>query len=456
MLTLNLTSQKGWLVLGCARTGLAAIRSLISSGQQVFAWDDREKAREEAYNAGAHIIAPEEVSYWALVDYVVVSPGIPISPPRIHPVVQKAREYEKEIINDLELFYTIVKQWKKQPKIIGVTGTNGKSTTVSLIHHILRENKIPTQLGGNIGIPVLDLFPLEEDGVYVLEISSFQLEALKYFALDYAVVLNITPDHLDRHGSMDHYTNIKLSLFDFLGKEGIGLLNTDDEVCQGCYKLVNDMKHIFGFSLQESGPNYYSLIKDSFIEPNGKKAPMPFNLSLRGEHNYYNLLAAYAVCRRFGLSSETIAQAVASFKGLPHRQEYVGEKEGVVFINDSKATNISSAIKALSTFEEIYWLVGGQLKETTFHQIKPYLPNIKEAFGFGDSMLVWKEQLKDIPFDCAGTLEKALDNAWVKARRNKGKSVILLSPAGASFDQFKDYMDRGEAFKRLALKYIEA
>lgn len=453
-------------VFGLGGSGLACVKALKSAQSNVVAWDDKEEARQKAEKLGAEILDFQEIDI-SLFSYLIVAPGIPLD----HPVITKAKENSVEIIGDIEILYrcnhlkTQTKNGTEPNPIIGLTGTNGKSTTVALIHHILRELGQNPALGGNIGTAALSLKEPPKDSPYVLEVSSFQLDLCSQFSPDISVLLNITPDHIDRHGSMEEYAKAKEKIMQ--GK-GVAILNTDDAYSKKIYQEVLNKgeRDIVLFSAQPQNKESDIIIqKGEILEKHNDEyksiGDISNIMSLQGLHNHQNAVCAYAVCKALGHEGDKIMQAMISFPGLAHRQFLLRIINGVSYINDSKATNADASAKALASHKNIYWIVGGKAKEGGLAGLEGYSDKIKEAFLIGESMEEFSHWFENhhIPYNKSATLDIALAQAHAKAQEQRGKpggaGVVLLSPACASFDQFSSFEERGEAFEALVSEIKE-
>ncbi len=427
---------KRFAVLGLARSGAASVRALVAGGALVVAWDGKEEARIAlADTAPLPTLSPEGERAIALVDPleidlsgfagVVVSPGVPLN---THPIAAKARDAGVPIVGDIELFAQARSELPAH-KVVGITGTNGKSTTTALIHHILDSAGIPARLGGNIGLPILGQEPLPEGGVYVLELSSYQIDLTRSLDCEVAVLLNITPDHLDRYDGFEAYAASKARLFDMQSRGHAAIIGIGDEASQGVAKQVarsgraEDVTKIApGFCMDQS------------------RWP-----ALQGPHNAQNALAAIAACEALGVDQASIDRGLESFPGLPHRMERVAMKNGVLFVNDSKATNAESTAPALAAYPRIHWILGGKAKTADLDACRPGFPHIVRAYTIGDATEMFAEILKDeMPVERSGTLAQAVRAAAAHAVAGE---TVLLSPACASFDQFRDYEDRGDQFR---------
>ncbi|HEY1794607.1 MAG TPA: UDP-N-acetylmuramoyl-L-alanine--D-glutamate ligase [Stellaceae bacterium] len=434
-------------VLGLARSGRAAAEALRAGGAEVLAWDDGEKVRA---TVDFPLIAPAE---WRGIAALVVSPGIPTTFPKPHPAVIRARETGTPIIGDIELLY----RSQRRARFIGITGTNGKSTTTALIGHVLKEAGLATEVGGNLGTAALSLAPLDAGGSYVLEASSYQLELLATIVFDIAVLLNITPDHLDRHGGMEGYIAAKEHVFDRQGAGATAVIGVDDDICAAmAERLRRGARRVVPISVDRpvEGGVY---VENSHLVDAIDGAPHPvLDLSkaerLPGAHNWQNACAAYAVARRAGLEPAVAATAILSFPGLAHRQELVATIDGVRYINDSKATNADASEKALICYPAIYWIAGGLPKAGGIAPLAPYFGRLRHTFLIGNATEEFAATLDDgkSPYSRCGDLATALTAAdrMARAERLSG-AVVLLSPACASFDQFTDFEARGDRFRDL-------
>ena len=440
-------------VLGLARSGRAAVRSLAAGGAEVLAWDDNPAVRE-AVGAEFSLRDLADVD-WREIAALVLSPGIPHSFPEPHPAVAQARDAGVEIIGDIELLGRV------QPDAIyiGITGTNGKSTTTALIGHILAMAGRRVQVGGNLGTAALSLAPLGADGAYVLEASSFQLELIAGLSFRVAVLLNITPDHLDRHGDMDAYIAAKQRIFAGQGANSTAIVGIDDPICRG---IADDLRQrparVVPISINQSPPGGIYADSGWLVDAT---APQPVRIldlaqaeGLPGSHTWQNAAAAYAAARAVGIAPEVAAAAIRSFPGLEHRQELVAELDGVRYINDSKATNADATEKALACYQAIYWIAGGLPKAGGITSLTGYFGRVKHAYLIGAAAEEFAATLGDtVPYSPSGDLATALTAASEAARRDGVPgSVVLLSPACASYDQFPNFEVRGDTFRALVLK----
>jgi len=430
-------------VLGLARSGLATTRALAAAGVDCVAWDD-DAARRATAEAEGTRVAPLLSQDWSRLSCLVISPGIPTTLPKPHPVAAAARASGVPIVCDVELLAVAC----PRARYVAVTGTNGKSTTTALIGHILAAAGRRVEVGGNIGRGALDLAPLAEDGVYVLELSSYQLELLRSFHANVAIWLNLTPDHLDRHGDMAGYARAKFHVFDRQGPGDLAIVGVDDEPSRRAFDSLATKPGLRRIAI----PTDLAFETGRLIEADGNVIDFSAAKALPGIHNAQNAAAAFAACHALGVSRETIRAAILSFPGLPHRQERVAEVAGTVFVNDSKATNADATARALSSYPTIYWIAGGQAQEGGVEPLAPLFGRIRHAFLVGEASELFAHQLEGrLPYTRCGDLERALDAANAMAARERvDGAVVLLSPACASWDQWKSYEHRGDAFRAMA------
>jgi UDP-N-acetylmuramoylalanine--D-glutamate ligase len=435
---------KRYAVLGLARSGLATLLSLVASGAEVTAWDVDEAKRAVA-PAGVTLADPMAIEL-AGFDGIVVSPGVPLN---THPIAARAREAGVPVIGDIELFAQ-ARASLPPHKVVAITGTNGKSTTTALIHHILETAGVPTTMGGNIGLPILGQEPLPAGGVYVLELSSFQIDLTHSLAADIAVLTNITPDHLDRYEGFDGYAASKARLFAMQETGQVAVIATDDERTRGLAEHLADiampplaLDGLLGAPMGLPpilvGPMVIGVSATDVTD----QAAWP---SLQGPHNAQNVAVARATCRILGVSAEAIEQGLRTYPGLPHRMQRVAEIDGVLYVNDSKATNATSTAPALGAYPRIHWILGGRRKTDDLDACKPFYGHVVAAYTVGESAELFEKILLEsgIYARNVGTLNAAVKAAHQVARAGE---TVLLSPACASYDQFRDYEARGDAFR---------
>ena len=438
-------------ILGLGQSGRATASALRRSGIEIRTWDDDADARAAAAALGIPICDLLDHSFDG-VRLLVLSPGIPHTWPAPHPAVERARAADVEIVGDIELLMRAC----PDARYIGVTGTNGKSTTTSLIGHILNDAG-PLSVGGNIGKPALDLPALTRGGTYVLELSSYQLELIPTGVFDMAVLLNISADHTERHGNLNGYVAAKARIFDRQDADCTAVIGVDDESSRGLFDRLFKRPH--GQVIAVSGERVVRggvyAENDWLIDDRKGRAEPVLNLvglhALPGRHNAQNLAAAYVATSAAGLPTTQITGIVPTFPGLPHRQEVLGSVDGILFINDSKATNMAAVAKALSCYEDIIWIAGGQPKAVMdADDIVDFLPRVRSACLIGDAAQKLAALLEGrVPLRMCGDLPKAIEIAASIAREARTKPVVLLSPGCASFDQFANFEDRGMAFRHL-------
>jgi UDP-N-acetylmuramoylalanine--D-glutamate ligase len=445
-------------VLGLAKSGRAAAQALAAGGAEVLAWDDNAAVRDAL--SAALPLHDLTTADWRDIPALILSPGIPHSFPEPHPAVVRARDAGAEIIGDIELL------GRAQPdaRYVGITGTNGKSTTTALIGHILAVAEKRVEIGGNLGTPALSLAPLGRDGNYVLEASSFQLELITSLAFDIAVLLNITPDHLDRHGDMEGYVVAKRRIFARQNKAATAIVGVDDSISRD---LCDELRRtgparVVPISVLEPVSGGVYVDKGWLVDALAAKPERVLDLALAerlpGAHNWQNAAAAYAVARACGIDTAAVTAAICSFPGLAHRQELVGTIDGVRYINDSKATNADATEKALLCYPAIYWIAGGLPKAGGIEPLAPHFGRLRHTFLIGRATEEFAATLGDtIPFTRCGDLATAVSAAAAQARCDGVPgAVVLLSPACASYDQFKNFEERGDTFRRLVAELHEA
>ena len=431
MITARAFAGKHYAVLGLARSGLATVEALVASGAIVTAWDQDPEARERTADAVGDLLPQLDNAYLYFADLdtadlsqfdsLVVSPGVPLN--RL-PLAQRAREAGLEIIGDVELFARARPELPPH-KVVGITGTNGKSTTTALVHHILQTAGVPSAMGGNIGLPILAQDPLPEGGIYVLELSSYQIDLTQSLDCDVAVLLNITPDHLDRYECFEAYAASKARLFE-MQSMGWAVIATDDSETR---KIAEQRSQLTRVSADD-----YAKWQRHWP-------------ALQGPHNRQNAAAAIAVSKELGVGWPTIEVALKFYPGLPYRMERVRKKDGVFFVNDSKATNATATAPALAAFDAVRWILGGQAKSDTLDECAPHFGHVRKAYTIGEAGEMFARLLRPhmAVAECK-TLDAAVKSAAAEAEAG---DTVLLSPACASFDQFKNFEERGDKFRQL-------
>jgi UDP-N-acetylmuramoylalanine--D-glutamate ligase len=449
-------------LFGLGGSGLSTLRALRAGGAEVAAWDDDDKARARAAVAG---FAPVDLAAadWRSFAALVLAPGVPLTHPEPHWTAARARAAGVEIVGDVELFARERARRAPRAPLVAITGTNGKSTTTALIAHILGEAGREVAMGGNIGVPILDLPPPDDARVHVVECSSFQIDLAPSLAPSVGALINVTADHIDRHGTLENYAAIKERL---VARAATALIGVDDAPCRAIAERLRASEaksgspHVVAISAAPSR-SADVWIDDRFIvarEGSQKLVDLRLAPALRGAHNGQNAAFALAAARALGLSAAEIGRGMASFPGLAHRMETVGRLGRVLFVNDSKATNADAAEKALLSFRDIHWILGGKAKEGGIAPLRPLFPRVAKAYLIGAASEDFARILgAEVAFERCGALENALCSAARDAARSAAaEPVVLLSPACASYDQFANFEARGDRFRDLVAALIAA
>ncbi|PRD57954.1 UDP-N-acetylmuramoyl-L-alanine--D-glutamate ligase [Phyllobacterium myrsinacearum] len=454
MIAAHSMQDKTVALFGLGGSGIATAKAIAAGGARVIAWDDNPESVARAQGAGIET-SDLRLADWKQFSSFVLSPGVPLTHPRPHWTVDIARAAGVEIIGDVELFVRERNLAGKNSPFIAITGTNGKSTTTALIAHIIRASGRDMQLGGNIGTAVMTLEPPADGRHYVVECSSYQIDLAPSINPTAGILLNLTPDHLDRHGTMQHYAEIKERLV--AGSE-TAIVGVDDSFCAAIAdRLERAGKPVIRISKRLPIPNgYFAEGATLYLAENGTRtavASLQGIGSLRGEHNAQNALAAFAACRSAGLSADEINAGLKTFPGLAHRMEQVARQGRTLFVNDSKATNADAAAPALSSFPRIYWIAGGLPKEGGIASLSGFFPRIAKAYLIGEAAPQFAATLGEAaPYEISGTIAAAVEHAARDAASDGSQeAVVLLSPACASFDQFQNFEKRGEAFRSAVL-----
>jgi UDP-N-acetylmuramoylalanine--D-glutamate ligase len=444
-------------VLGLGRSGLATAAALAAGGAEALLWDDSPEARAKAEGEGHSLTDLTRHAALEGVACLITSPGIPHLFPTPHPVIARALELGVPVDNDIGLFFQSAAgdEWAEMetpPKVVAVTGSNGKSTTTALIHHILQEAGKPTQMAGNIGKGVLSIDPPQDGEVIVLELSSYQTDLARGLTPDVAVFTNLSPDHLDRHGGMGGYFAAKARLFALGGPDRavIGVDEVEGRFLAGQLGQGPQDDRVIRISSGQKLEGFgWSVFARKGFLAEWRKGRQVASIDLRevkglpGAHNHQNACAAYAACRTLGIAPKLIEGALHSFAGLPHRSQLVGERAGVRFVNDSKATNVDSAANALQAFPKIRWIAGGMGKDGGIAALQPFLVSVVKAYLIGHSARDFALQLGQTPHEICETMGRAVTRAAEEAEPG---DVVLLAPAAASFDQYPNFEKRGEDF----------
>jgi UDP-N-acetylmuramoylalanine--D-glutamate ligase len=451
MIDLAFATDMPIAVFGLGRSGLSAARALHAVGAVVLAWDDNPERRQAAVNAGVPLTDLYGID-WSRPRTLVLAPGIPHHLPQPHPIAALARNAGCEIVGDIALLGRAA----PNARYIGITGTNGKSTTTALIGHILAEAGRDTRVGGNLGPPVADFTPVTADTDVVLEMSSYQLERTPDVHFDVAVFLNLSPDHLDRHGGLDGYIAAKRRIFDGQPSSGTAIVGVDDEVG---LRIAADLDATAGVRVLPISSTHPVpggvYVQDAWlIDDRDGRARAVLDLraiaTLPGVHNGQNAAAAFAAACAAGVDVDAVAAGMRTFPGLAHRQELVATRTGVTFINDSKATNADAALRALTSHRDIYWIAGGRAKDGGLSGTESGWANVRRAFLIGECAESFRSALVEhMPAEICGDLDTAVRAAFKRARDDgAGAPIVLFAPAAASFDQYADFEARGDAFKR--------
>jgi UDP-N-acetylmuramoylalanine--D-glutamate ligase len=458
MIPITTFAGKKVAVFGLGSSGLLSARALMAGGAAVIAFDDDQKKLAEAQAAGLKTQDLHEID-WRTIAALVLTPGVPLTHPAPHWSAALARKANVDIIGDIELFCRErAKEAKKSGApcpLVAITGTNGKSTTTALIAHLIASAGRDAQMGGNIGVPVLALEPFAPGRVYVLEVSSYQIDLAPSLHASVGILLNVTEDHLDRHGSMENYAAIKERLLADADTAVIGV--DDDWTRAAAERIARAGKRVERVSvLTPLREGYYAQGSRILYARNGTAdivADLAGVGSLRGVHNAQNAGAAIAACRALGLDLPAIQEGLASFPGLAHRMQPIGRKGNVLFVNDSKATNADSAAKALASFHDIFWIAGGKPKTGGIVSLAEFFPRIRKAYLIGEAAADFAKTFDGkVPYEMNGALAAAVDAAARDAQASGlQEPVVLLSPACASFDQYPNFEVRGKAFTDIVL-----
>ncbi len=443
-------------VLGLGLTGKSIINYFKNSGNELICWDDDIDKRNQFINDNVKIHDLSDPNIWLNIDLLVLSPGIPYLYPNAHPAVIQALNNSVRVDNDIGLFFENLKNNNKKTRVICVTGSNGKSTTVSLINHVLLGLKKKSEVGGNIGRPVLELSIDEIENFKVLELSSYQIEIANFLSPDIAIFLNLSNDHLDRHGGIGGYFNSKAKLF-YSGMPKFSIVNIDQpegKYLANCLEQNSNFNtkviHISSKKIQQKYNWCISLDNEDILESKNGVELFRSNIgnfiNLPGDHNLMNACMAYIACKLIQKEPLKILNNMKNFKPLPHRSTFVRKINDVTFINDSKATNMDSALKSINTYESIRWIMGGQKKEGDHFNIQPYEKKIKKIYIIGTSAIKLSEQFEGVKYSICISLKKAVKEAF---KDSEPGDKILLAPGCASFDQFKNFEDRGEKFCKI-------
>ncbi|MBT3330858.1 MAG: UDP-N-acetylmuramoyl-L-alanine--D-glutamate ligase, partial [Rhodospirillaceae bacterium] len=448
MITITAYRDKPVAVFGLGRTGLSVVGALVSGGARVLVWDDDPNRRSDAVKLGAVPVQPTEEGWQGIVA-LVLSPGVPLTHPKPHMVVALAERLGAEVLGDIELFA----RTRPEAAVAAITGTNGKSTTTSLLAHILTTAGRRVEAGANLGRPVLDFAVLRAGDAYVLELSSYQIDLTIGLRPQVVALMNISPDHLDRHGGMDGYVAAKRRLLEMACPDATLIIGTDDEwSAQLSRDLTASGRKVIEVSVvRELTDGLFA--RDGKLYRGGDANPLA-DLNgidtLRGAHNWQNAAVAFAMAEALGLTPDQIEPTLAGFAGLPHRMEVVARHGDILFVNDSKATNAEAAAHALAAYDDIYWIAGGIAKQGGIATLAPLFSNLSKAYLIGEAAASFADSLDgSVSHVISGDMATAVHGAYEDAQASGG-GVILLSPACASFDQFDSFEARGDQFRALA------
>lgn len=448
-------SGKTVAVFGLGASGNATARALMAGGATVAAWDDNPAGREASQKAGIPIVDLNSAD-WGSFAALVLAPGVPLTHPEPHWTVKKAKAAGIEIIGDIELFLRERKRHAPDAPFIAISGTNGKSTTTALIAHLVRNTGRDVQLGGNIGRAILTLDPPDDERFHIIEMSSFQIDLTPSLNPTVGVLLNVTPDHIDRHGTVEHYASVKERLVE---GSTTAIVGTDDAYSRAIYKRAEARgQDVLAVSVKSLVAHGVMAAGRKLVWASGGKGKEVADLtgiaSLRGTHNAQNAAAAFAALAVLGFTPAELQRGLTSFPGLAHRMEEIARNGRVLFINDSKATNADSTEKALASWDQgIYWILGGKPKDGGIETLASYFPRVAKAYLIGQASDEFAATLDSkVPFERCGTLEAAVHTAARDATASgAGEAVVLLSPACASYDQYKNFEERGDHFRKLVL-----
>ena len=443
-------------VFGLGGSGLACCHALKAGGAQVIAGDDSADKLAEAARAGFMTADLRTVS-WSNFAALILTPGVPLTHPVPHWSVLAARQAGVEVIGDVELFCRERRRHAPNAPFVAITGTNGKSTTTALIAHLMREAGYDAQMGGNIGTAILSLEPPRAGRVHVIEMSSYQIDLTPSLDPSVGILLNVTEDHLDRHGTIENYAAVKERLVAGVQAGGTAIVGVDDSYSAAVAdRIERGGKRVVRVSVKRPLADGIYFDHDTIVQSAGGARTDVATIggigSLRGLHNAQNAACASACALALGVGQDALQAGLRSFPGLAHRMEQIGRKDGVLFINDSKGTNADAAARALSSFGDIFWIVGGKPKTGGIESLREFFPRIRKAYLIGEAADDFAKTLGDVPHEISKTLEMAVPAATRDAvASGLSAPVVLLSPACASFDQFPNFEKRGDRFRDLVL-----
>ena len=442
-------------IFGLGGSGLASASALLAGGADVVGWDDSADAVTKATSAGIPSGDLRQLD-WSKISALVLAPGVPLTHPAPHWTVALARAAGVEVVGDIELFCRERRARAPKAPFVAITGTNGKSTTTALVAHLLGSAGRESEIGGNIGTAILSLAPPDEARAHVIECSSYQIDLAPTLDPSVGVLLNVTEDHLDRHGTLAHYAAVKERLVAGVQEDGTAIVGVDDPWCAAAADRIEQAgKRLARVSVRRPLHDGLYVEGESIMQAAGGSARTIAGIagigSLRGVHNAQNAACAAAAALALGLSPQAIQQGLVSFPGLAHRMEEVGHRRHVLFVNDSKATNADSAAQALACFSHIFWIAGGRAKTGGIASLARFFPRTRKAYLIGEAATDFAAELQGrVPHVIAGTLERAVELAAADAEASDvAEPVVLLSPACASFDQYRNFEVRGDKFREL-------
>ena len=455
MIPVTAFSGKKVAIFGLGGSGLASASALLAGGADVIGWDDSAEAVTKAMSAGIPSGDLRQAD-WSKISALVLAPGVPLTHPAPHWTVALARAAGVEVVGDIELFCRERRTRAPKAPFVAITGTNGKSTTTALVAHLVRSAGRESEIGGNIGTAILSLAPPDEARAHVIECSSYQIDLAPTLDPSVGVLLNVTEDHLDRHGTLAHYAAIKERLVAGVQEDGTAIVGVDDPWCAAAADRIEQAgKRLVRVSVRRPLQDGLYVEGESIMQAAAGSARTIARIggigSLRGVHNAQNAACAAAAALALGLSPQAIQQGLVSFPGLAHRMEEVGHRGRVLFVNDSKATNADSAAQALACFSHIFWIAGGRAKTGGIAPLAGFFPRIRKAYLIGEAATDFAAELQGhAPQVVAGTLERAVELAAAEAEASDvAEPVVLLSPACASFDQYRNFEIRGDKFREL-------
>jgi UDP-N-acetylmuramoylalanine--D-glutamate ligase len=455
MIPVTTFAGKKVALFGLGGSGLASASALLAGGADVVGWDDNPDSVAKATSAGIPTGDLRHVD-WSRISALVLAPGVPLTHPAPHWSVGLAHAAAVEVIGDIELFCRERRHHAPNAPFVAITGTNGKSTTTALIAHLLSRAGHDPQLGGNIGTAILSLEPPGTGRVHVIEVSSYQIDLAPTLDPSVGILINVTEDHLDRHGTLRHYAAVKERVVAGVQEDGTAIVGVDDNWCAAAADRIERAgKAVVRVSVRRPLPGGLYVEAEQIMQAAGGTARAIAHVggigSLRGVHNAQNAACAVGAALALGLSPQAIQQGLVSFPGLAHRMEQVARLGSVLFVNDSKATNSDSTAQALACFSDMFWIAGGKPKTGGIASLAGFFPRIRKAYLIGEAAAGFAQELAGhVPHVVAGTLDRAIALAARDAAASDVREpVVLLSPACASFDQYRNFEVRGDRFREL-------